>query len=140
MDTVELVGGGLAEWPSGKGPRGESIAPAAYLDVSTAPHLLNLPHEFHGVGIAGWEAAAVWETEPFALTVTVRRPVEAEFRVPLDAGRHAALVTAILRDGGIYIVPTTPRLGINARLARDNSVWVEVDRSFAETWRTMRSG
>ena len=139
MDTVELVGGGLAEWPSGKGPRGETIAPAAYIDVSAAPHLLELPHHFHAAGMDGWRAAAVWEVEPLALAVTVSAPVEASFRVPLDATRHVALINAVLRDGGIYVCPTTPRLGINARLARDHSVWVDVDRSFADTWRTLSS-
>jgi hypothetical protein len=137
LDTVELVGGGLAEWPSGKGPRGETIAPAAYVDVSSAPHLLGLPHHFHAAGAGGWQADATWETEPLALVVAVNAPVEMSFRVPLDATRHAALINAVLRDGGIYVCPTTPRLGINARLARDHSVWVDADRSFAETWRTI---
>jgi hypothetical protein len=138
IDTVELVGGGLAEWPSGKGPRGETIAPAAFVDVTGADHLLDLPHAFHAAGIAGWHANASWQTEPLALDVTVTAPTGAAFRIPLDPGRHAALITAILRDGGIYVVPTTPRLGINARLARDGSVWVAVDRTFAETWKSMR--
>jgi len=139
IETVELVGGGLAEWPAGKGPRGETIAPAAFLDVTGAEHLLELPHSFHAAGIAAWEAEGVWQTEPLALDVHVRTPVEVAFRVPLEAGRHAALITAVLRDGGIYVVPTTPRHGINARLARDGSVWVAVDRGFAETWRRMRA-
>jgi hypothetical protein len=139
IETVELVGGGLAEWPPGKGPRGETIAPAAFLDVSGAERLLDLPHSFHAVGIAGWEAEGVWRTEPFALDVHVRAPLEAVFRIPLEARRHAALITAVLRDGGIYVVPTTPRHGINARLARDGSVWVSVDTAFAETWQRMRA-
>ena len=137
--TVELVGGGLAEWPPGKGPRGETIAPAAFVDVSGAEHLLELPHSFHAAGIAGWRAEGAWQTEPLALTVTVSQPSPASFRIPLDAHKHAALINAVLRDGGIYVVPTTPRFGINARLARDQSVWVEVDRAFAETWKAMRT-
>ena len=137
-DTVELVGGGLAEWPPGKGPRGETIAPAAFVDVSAAEQLLELPHHFHAAGIAGWQARGTWETEPLALTVAVSAPLAASFRVPLDAHKHAALINAVLRDGGIYIVATTPRFGINARLARDQSVWVDVDTGFAETWRRMR--
>jgi len=139
LDTVELVGGGLAEWPAGKGPRGETIAPAAYVDVSGAEHLLELPHQFHAVGLAGWQARAEWEEEPLALLVTVSAPLHAAFRIPLDARRHAALINAVLRDGGIYIVTTTPRYGINARLARDQSVWVDVDTGFAERWRAMRA-
>ena len=138
MDTVELVGGGLAEWPPGRGPRGETIAPAAYVDVSGAEHLLELPHQFHGVGVAGWRASGVWEREPFGLVIGVTAPVAAAFRVPLNAAKHAALISAVLRDGGIYVCTTTPRLGINARLARDNSFWVDVDRGFAQTWRAMR--
>jgi hypothetical protein len=136
--SVELVGGGLAEWPSGKGPRGETIAPAAFVDVSGAEDLLDLPHHFHATGIAGWQARATWEREPLALRVTVETPVAAAFRIPLDARRHAALINAVLRDGGIYVVTTTPRLGINARLARDASVWVDVDTGFAETWKVIR--
>ena len=138
IDTVELVGGGLAEWPPAKGPRGETIAPAAFVDVSGAEHLLELPHQFHGAGVAVWRAQGTWQREPLTLTVEVTAPVTASFRIPLDAQKHAALINAVLRDGGIYVVTTTPRLGINARLARDQSVWVDVDRAFAETWRTMR--
>jgi hypothetical protein len=137
-DTVDLVGGGLAEWPSGKGPRGETIAPAAFVDVTGAEALLELPHAFHAAGIAAWRAVGSLRAEPPALDVTVTAPVEASFHVPLDPRRHAALITAVLRDGGIYIVPTTPRHGINARLARDSGVWVEVDQAFAETWKRMR--
>ena len=138
MDSVELVGGGLAEWPSGKGPRGETIAAAAYVDVSEAPHLLDLPHQFHGAGIAAWRASATWEEEPLALVVQVSAPTQATFCIPLDAARHAALINAVLRDGGIYVCPTTPKLGINARLARDHSVWVEVDQGYAATWNAAR--
>jgi hypothetical protein len=139
VETVELVGGGLAEWPSGKGPRGETIAPAAFVDVTGAEHLLALSRHFHAAESEGWEAAARWEREPLTLVVEVRVPLKAAFRVPLDGSRHAALINAALRDGGIYLVPTVPRLGINARLARDGSVWVEVDRGFAEDWKRMTS-
>lgn len=138
MDTVELVGGGLAEWPSGAGPRGETIAPAAYVDVSTAEHLLDLPHRFHAAGDA-WKCAGVFEPEPLALTVHVTEPVAASFRIPLDAAKHAALIGAVLRDSGIYICVTTPRHGINARLARDQSFWIDVDQSFAQTWRSRQA-
>lgn len=138
--TVELVGGGLAEWPSGKGPRGETIAPAAFVDVSGAEHLLELPHHFHAAGPAGWKATAELQSEPAALTVTVSAPLEAVFEVPLDVQKHAALINAVVRDAGIYIVTTTPRFGISARLARDQSVWVEADPEFAGTWKAMRGG
>jgi hypothetical protein len=136
--TVELVGGGLAEWPHGQGPRGETIAPAAFVDVSGSEHLLELPHHFHVAGITAWRARAGLQVEPAALTVTVSAPVEAAFRMPLDARKHAALLSAVVRDAGIYVVPTTPRFGINARLARDQSVWVEVDADFADTWKMIR--
>lgn len=137
-ETVELVGGGLAEWPPGKGPRGETIAPCAYVDVSGAEHLLELPHQFHAAGLAGWRATGTWEIDPLALIVTVGEPATAALRIPLQAAKHAALINAVLRDGGLYICTTTPRLGINARLARDNSFWADVDRTFTETWRTLR--
>lgn len=136
--TVELVGGGLAEWPSGTGPRGETIAAAAFVDASGAEHLIDLPHRFHEVGSTGWTCRGVWERDPLALTITVERPLQASLRIPLDAARHGALVDAILRDGGIYVCPTTPRHGLNARLARDHSFHVEVDRGFAEEWRARR--
>src|SRR5215212_464588 len=97
--SVELVGGGLAEWPAGKGPRGETIAPAAFLDVTGAEGLLELPHAFHSAGVAGWHACGVLLAEPPTLEVTVTAPVAVRFRVPLDVRRHAALVTALLRDG-----------------------------------------
>src|SRR3712207_5845330 len=93
--TVELVGGGLAEWPSGQGLRGETIAPAAFLDVSGAEHLLDLPHHFHAAGPAGWKASAALQTDPPALLVTVSAPTGAVFRVPVDAQKHAALITAV---------------------------------------------
>jgi hypothetical protein len=137
--TVELVGGGLAEWPAGKGPRGETIAPAAFLDVSGAEHLLELPHHFHGAGPAGWKATVALYADPPALAVRVSAPVEAAFQIPLDPQKHAALVNAVVRDAGIYIVPTTPRFGINARLARDQSVWVAIDDWFVENWKKLRS-
>ncbi len=135
--AVELVGGGLAEWPSGKGPRGETIASAAFIDVTGAEHLLDLPHHFHGAGVA-WRAEGVLAADPPTLRIDVTAPIEATFQIPIEPGRHAALVTAMLRDGGIYVVPTTPRHGINARIARDGSVWVTVDTSNAETWRAIR--
>lgn len=138
IPSVELVGGGLAEWPSGKGPRGETIAPAAFVDVTGAEHLLELAHHFHAADAGGWQASARWLREPFSLEVEVQAPVTAAFRVPLEARRHAALINAALRDGGIYVTPTVPRLGINARLARDGSVWVEVDRGFAEHWKEIQ--
>ncbi len=137
--NVELVGGGLAEWPPGRGPRGETIAPAGFLDVSDHEALLDLPRLFHEAGQETWQCAATWEAEPLALVVHVRAPVEAGFRVSLDPTRHAPLIDAVLRHGGLYLCPTTPRLGINARLARDHSFFCAVDRSFAERWQAIRA-
>jgi hypothetical protein len=139
LPELELVGGGLAEWPSGQGPRGESIAAAAFVDASGHDELLALPHRFHEAGIEGWECTGVWEDEPPALVVRVRVPIEAAFRVPIDPTRHAPLVDAALRDGALYICTTSPRLGLNARLARDQSFFCAVDQSFATRWRSLRS-
>lgn len=136
--AVALVGGGLAEWPSGTGPRGETIAPAAFVDVTGAEHLLELPRHFHGAEASAWHAVGMLASAPPALHVSVKAPIESAFHIPIEPGRHAALVTAMLRDGGIYVVPTTPRYGINARIARDGSVWVAVDASNAETWKVIR--
>lgn len=146
VPVLELVGGGLAEWPSGQGPRGESIAPAAFVDASDHDHLLALPHRFHEVGASRWDCIGVWEVggaaaserraaspPPPAVTllVRVRAPVAAAFRIPFQPARHRPLIEAMLRDGTLYICPTTPRLGLNARLARDNSFFCLVDRESA---------
>jgi hypothetical protein len=138
LRELELVGGGLAEWPSGQGPRGETIAAAAYVDASGHDDLLALPHRFHEAGADVWRCDGGWEADPLAFVVRVRAPLEAAFRVPLNPSRHAALVEAMLRDGALYLCPTTPRLGINARLARDQSFFVAVDRGFLDEWRRMR--
>lgn len=140
LPALELVGGGLAEWPDGRGPRGETIAPAAFLDASGYDGVLDLPHRFREAGIEAWHCAGEWEAEPLGLVVRVRAPVEAAFRIPLDRLRHGALIDSLLREGGCYICPTTPRLGINARLARDQSFYCTVDPGFAPTWRALRSG
>jgi hypothetical protein len=138
LPELELVGGGLAEWPSGQGPRGESIAPAAFVDADGHEDLLALPHRFQETGAAGWDCTGTWEEEPPALVVRVRAPLEAAFRVPLNPARHGPLVEAILRDGTLYICPTSPRHGINARLARDHSFFCAVDQGFASRWREIR--
>jgi hypothetical protein len=139
LPALELVGGGLAEWPAGQGPRGETLAPAAFVDASGHDDLLDLPHRFHEAGAAGWDCAGTWEVEPLALVVRVRAPLEAAFRIPLDPARHAALIVSILRDGVLYLCPTTPRLGINARLARDHSFFCPVDQGFAAEWQRLRA-
>ena len=140
LPELELVGGGLAEWPPGQGPRGEAIAPAAFVDASGHDDLLALPHRFHAAGMAAWQCEGAWETEPLALVVRVRAAVEAGFRVPVNPAKrgHPQLIEAVLRDGALYICPTTPRLGLNARLARDQSFFCAVDRSFVDQWRALR--
>ncbi len=138
MPDVELVGGGLAEWPAGQGPRGESLAAAAFVDASGHDDLLALPHQFHEAGIGGWRCEGVWQVEPLALVIAVRAPVDVAFRLPFHPARHAALIDAILRDGAVYICPTTPRLGLNARLARDQSFFCAVDQTFGAQWRAMK--
>lgn len=138
LPELELVGGGLAEWPSGQGPRGESIAPAAFVDADGHDDLLALPHRFHEAGAGRWDCTGTWQEEPPALVVRVHAPVNVGFRVPLNPARHGPLVGAILRDGALYICPTSPRHGINARLARDHSFFCAVDQSFAPGWRVMR--
>ncbi len=122
LPALELVGGGLAEWPSGQGPRGETIAAAAFIDATAHPAIAELPHRFHEAG-AGWMCAGHIQGDPPALVVRVSAPVEIAFRVPVDSVRHAPLLSALHRDGGLYLCPTTVRLGINARLARDHSFY-----------------
>ncbi len=138
IPDVDLVGGGLAEWPAGQGPRGETVAPAAFVDVSGHDTLLDLPHAFHDAGAAAWRCHGAWEASPPALVVAVEAPVEATFRIPLDPAKHGPLVEAALRDGTLYICTTSPRLGLNARMARDRSFPCTVDQTFAETWRSLR--
>ncbi|MBI2760653.1 MAG: hypothetical protein HYX51_04410 [Chloroflexi bacterium] len=137
---LELVGGALAEWPSGQGPRGETIAPAVFVDAEGHDALLALPHQFHAAGAAAWDCVATWQRDPPALEVRVQTPVSAGFRVVLDPAKpgRVALIEAILRDGALYICPTSPKLGLNARLARDHSFFCAVDRSFADEWRQRR--
>lgn len=139
IPDVELVGGGLAEWPSGQGPRGETVAPAAYIDVSGHEALLELPHRFHEATAATWQCTGVWQLDPPALAVQVSGPATASFRIPLVPARHGPLIDAALREGGLYLCPTTPRHGINARLARDHSFFCVVDRGFVEQWKTLRT-
>ncbi len=122
VPALDLVGGGLAEWPSGQGPRGETIAAAAFVDATGHDVIAGLPHQFHEAG-ASWSCAATWQAEPPALVVRVTAPVLVSFSVPLDRVRHGPLLAAARRDGGLYICPTTVHLGINARLARDHSFY-----------------
>jgi hypothetical protein len=138
---LELVGGALAEWPSGQGPRGETIAPAVFVDADGHDDLLALPHQFHAAGMAAWGCEATWQRDPLALDVRIQAPVPAGFRVRLDPNKpgRVALIEAILRDGTLYICPTSPKLGLNARLARDHSFFCAVDQTFAGEWRQMRA-
>ena len=125
METllVDVVGGGLAEWPSATGPRGETIAPCAFVDASAAPDLLALPALFQA-DPHGWQAVGHWSNAEdgsrllvLELTAPRTRVVTLVFRGP----RQAPFIAAVERAGTLYICPTTPAQGVNARLARDAS-------------------
>lgn len=139
LPVLELVGGGLAEWPAGQGPRGETLAPAVFVDADGHDDLIALPAHFHEVGIPGWQCRSRWEVEPLALVIEVTHPVERSFRVALDRGRHAPIIDALLRDGGCYVSPTSPRLGISARMMLNHSFYCPIDCTFADTWKAQQA-
>lgn len=139
LPVLELVGGGLAEWPSGQGPRGETVAPAIFVDANGHPEILALPDRFHQVGDPLWQCGSTWETEPIALVVEITSPTALAFKIALDRQRHAAIIDALLREGGCYVAPTSPRYGINARMMRDHSFYCSIDRGFTDTWKEMRA-
>ncbi|MGI8970218.1 MAG: hypothetical protein ACR2HB_05870 [Dehalococcoidia bacterium] len=134
METATVVGGGLAEWDPGKGPRGETVAPCAYVDAGNLPALLELPPLFHR-DPTHWQAAGRWLTRvdtQHALLIQVTSPTVAEFTIVFGHARMAPFLAAIERSGSFYLCPTTAKLGVNARLARDHSVPVEIIRAPAE--------
>ena len=125
---LEVVGGGLAEWPSGTGPRGETVAPCAFVDARAAPDLLALPDLFR-LDPGAWRATAHWDTAAdgsrlLRVIVSVPRAVTADLR--FRAPRQGPFLEAIERAACLYVCPTTPQQGVNARLARDASFPVDL--------------
>ena len=121
--TVEVVGGGLAEWPSGTGPRGETIAPCAFVDAGAAPELLELPACFHA-DPRGWRATGLWGTAEDGsrlLRIEVATSPTLVANLIFRGPRQAPFLGAVERAGSLYVCPTTARRGVNARLARDFS-------------------
>lgn len=124
-----VVGGGMAEWPQGEAPHGRRLAPVAFVDASERPQLLELPALFACVGFAAWRAQALLkeEAEETVLSVRLSQPRRATFALALP-GRYKTFIDSIKRLGILYICPTTPALGISARLAKDHSFPATLDR------------
>ena len=128
--TLEVVGGGLAEWPSGTGPRGETVAPCAFVDAAAAPELLELPALFHSDPPA-WRATGTWivaDDDVRFLRIEIPGPAPIIANLVFRGPRRAPFIAAVERAGGLYVCPTTASRGLDARLARDASFPVDLRR------------
>jgi hypothetical protein len=126
--TLDVVGGGLSEWPSATGPRGEAVAPCAFVNVAGRPELLELAAQFHA-DPAAWRATGRWGSAgdaPRSLLVEVETPEPRRFELLFRAPRQEPFLAAVDRAGSLYVCPTTPSRGVNARLARDASFPVDL--------------
>lgn len=120
---LEVVGGGMAEWSGGESPHGRPFAPVVFVDASGQPELLELPSLFTQVGFDAWGAKVEIgdeEAEGATLTLRLSQP-QATVLVLAVPARYKAFIGTIKRMGILYICPTTPALGISARLAKDHS-------------------
>ncbi len=119
---LEVVGGGLGEWYE-KRERGHEATPYVFVDVEDHPELLELSARS---GEPDWQANAAWLLAETAIHVRIAAPDPIEFVIGLENPRLKALVALIERDNAIAVCPTTPKLGINARLARDRSIFLQL--------------
>jgi hypothetical protein len=114
---LEVVGAGNAWWVSpDAGPA--SISTYVFLDVEQHPDLLALPER---AAEPGWLATAHRLDGGRLIRVEIAGS-DAAIEIPTD---HPQL-ESVRRARTLYLCPTTPRLGIDPRLARDRSVPVEV--------------
>jgi hypothetical protein len=119
---LQVVGGGLGEWYE-KRERHQEATPYVFVDVEEHPELLNLPAQ---AGEPGWRASAAWLADEAAIAVRIAAPVATELIIGLESPQLKPLIALIERDRTIAVCPTTPRLGINARLARDRSFFLQL--------------
>ncbi|HZQ37105.1 MAG TPA: hypothetical protein VFD32_14330 [Dehalococcoidia bacterium] len=113
------MAGGLGEWYD-KRERRHEATPYVFVDVEAHPELLELPEL---AGQPGWSAYAEWAPDRTGIAVQVESPERLALAIGLARPELRALVALIERDRMIAICPTTPKLGLNAQLARDRSVF-----------------
>ncbi len=114
---LEVVGAGNAWWVSpDAGPA--SISTYVFLDVEQHPELLDLPNR---AAQPGWSASARRLDAGRLVRVEI-----AGMTAPIDIPTEHPQLEAVRRARTLYLCPTTPRHGLDPRLARDRSVAVEV--------------
>ncbi|HLZ71745.1 MAG TPA: hypothetical protein VKV26_17720 [Dehalococcoidia bacterium] len=119
---LEVVGGGLGEWYEKRG-REHEATPYVFVDVEDHPELLELPAQ---AARPGWQAHAEWLPGEATLMIHLCVPAAVDLVIGLENPQLKALIALIERDHLLAVCPTTPKLGINARLARDRSVFFEL--------------
>ncbi len=116
---LEVVAGGLGEWYE-KRERQQAATPYVFVDVEAHPELLDLPDQARQ---PAWRAHAEWSPDGAGIALHVEAPARIDLAIGLDNPQLRALVALIERDRAVAICPTTPALGLNARLARDRSIF-----------------
>ncbi len=116
---LDVVAGGLGEWYE-KREQQHAATPYIFVDVEAHPELLDLPDQARQ---PGWRAEAEWAPGGAGIAVRVEAPEPLDLAIARDNPPRRALVALIERDRAVAICPTTPALGLNARLARDRSIF-----------------
>lgn len=116
---LEVVAGGLGEWYE-KRERRHEATPYVFVDVERHPELLELPEQARQ---PEWRAHAEWAPGAAAIAVRIDAPTPLALVVGLENPQLRAVLALIERDRMVAICPTTPKLGLNARLARDRSLF-----------------
>jgi hypothetical protein len=116
---LEVVAGGLGEWYE-KRERQQQATPYIFVNVEQHPQLLDLPERSRQ---PDWRARADWLPGAAGIAVHIAAPSPAELTIELTNPQLRALVALIERDRAVAVCPTTPKLGLNAQLARDRSVF-----------------
>jgi hypothetical protein len=116
---LNVVAGGLGEWYE-KRERQHEATPYVFVDVEAHPELLELPDRARQ---PEWRASAEWAPGGTGIAVQIEAPERLNLAIGLENPQLRALVALIERDHAVAICPTTPQLGLNARLARDRSLF-----------------
>lgn len=115
--SLEIVGAGNAWWVApGAGP--SDISTYVFVNVEQRPELLALPDR---TTEPGWWARARRCAGGSAIRIEVAGQ---ETAIQLDVEQPQ--LEAVRRAHVLYFCPTTPRLGLDPRLARDRSVRLDV--------------
>ena len=123
---LPVVAGGLGEWYE-KRERQHEATPYVFIDVEEHPELLELPAQANQ---PDWRAHADWTPGEAAILVRIEAPLSLDLAVELANPQLRPLVALIERDRRVAICPTTPKLGLNARLARDRSLFFTLPRRY----------